>query len=95
MDSPPDFVAHSKKPWSLINACADDEKVIPIPPSSVDIRVQLTELTSSLEIEVGSTPNREIGPVGGRVLSALSYSAIAVLSGPITVRPSETCARAT
>ena len=40
------FVAHTKKARPLISSCADDEKVITIPPSSVDIGVQLTELTT-------------------------------------------------
>jgi hypothetical protein len=32
MDWPLNLVAHKKKLRSLINSCADDEKVIPIPP---------------------------------------------------------------
>lgn len=83
-----DFVAHSEKARPLISSCADDEKVITFPSSSVDIRVQLTELTRSLEMEVGLTLNRE--PIAGRPPLTLLYSAIATFSGPTTVSPYET-----
>tara|TARA_Y200000002_G_C22426709_1_gene556241 strand:- start:26 stop:331 length:306 start_codon:yes stop_codon:yes gene_type:complete len=89
IDWPVDFVAQRKKPLSLINSCADDEKTIPIAPLTADIPDQLTLLTRSLEKEDGAAPTEKC-PEGGRVPSTLSYSAIAALSGAITVKPSET-----
>ena len=74
IDWPLDFVAQRKKPLSLINSCADDEKTIPIAPLTADIPDQLTELTRSLENEDGAAPTDHVGKVRCVVRTAVVLS---------------------